>query len=226
MNLKHQKIILLQIFSQVSFLVIGALLACAEEDGKYKPDSTTTSATTIRPYTWTPRAWNDPAWREARPHTWNNNNWDSRWNSDPRWNSNVDPRWNVDPRINHTVGHNSWNRWNSPSWPNSRRYDGGVYGDYRTIRLDEKADLRGYHYVYETVGGVNAEEIGTFENVGLRHEGQKINGQVIITDREGVLYKINYQVESREAYIPRGSREAERVPPTIARLLALMETHK
>lgn len=184
-------------------------MACAEDDGKYKPE-TTTSTTTIRPYTWTPRAWNDPSWtRDGRPHNWNwNQNYPNTWNTDPRF--------AVDPRYNYT-GYNQWNR---PTW------NRGVYGDYRTIKLDEKADLRGYHYVYETVGGVNAEEIGTFENVGLRHEGQKINGQVIITDRDGVLYKINYQVESREAYIPRGSREAERVPPTIARLLALMESHK
>lgn len=188
-------------------------MACAEDDGKYKPE-TTTSTTTIRPYTWTPRAWTDPSWaRDGRPHNWNwNQNHPNTWNADPRW--------NVDPRYNYT-GYNSWNRYN-PTWNRGV----GVYGDYRTIKLDEKADLRGYHYVYETVGGVNAEEIGTFENVGLRHEGQKINGQVIITDREGALYKINYQVESREAYIPRGSREAERVPPTIARLLALMESHK
>lgn len=184
-------------------------MVCAEEDGKYKPDATTTP-TTIRPYTWTPRAWYDTT---TRPANWN-------WNNRAPWNPSVDPR--VDARFNYT-GHNNWNRHN-PSW--GRGYDPAVYSDYRTIRLDEKADYRGYHYVYETVGGVNAEEIGTFENVGLRHEGQKINGQVIITDRDGVLYKINYQVESREAYIHRGSREAERVPPTIARLLALMESHK
>jgi hypothetical protein len=71
-----------------------------------------------------------------------------------------------------------------------------------------------------------AEETGVFESIGLRHEGTRITGTVQITDRDGVIYKINYQADTKEPYIARGGREAERVPPTIARLLALLETHK
>jgi hypothetical protein len=191
-------------------LVIGAFLAYAEEEGKYRPDLATTSTTTtstIRPYTWNPR-WN-PSWNIQNPN-WNdgrvNNNWDRT--NRGRWN-NTGYNWN--PQQDWTR-----NRWDNPA-----------YGrDWRTLRLDETADARGYTYVYETVGGIVAEENGVFETVALRHDGQRINGQVIITDREGVTYKINYQVESKEPYVARGLREAERVPPTIARLLALLESHK
>lgn len=70
------------------------------------------------------------------------------------------------------------------------------------------------------------EENGTFENIGLRHEGVRAVGSITITDRDGVTYKISYQSDSKEAYIPRGGREPERIPPSLTRLLALMETHK
>lgn len=194
-------------------MVIGAFLALAEEDGKYRPDPTTTTTTTstIRPYTWNPR-WN-PSWNVQNPN-WNAQN--------PNWNNNWDRtyrgRWN-----NNNTGYN-WNQ--QHDWTRNR-YDPAYGRDWRTLRLDETADARGYTYVYETVGGIVAEENGVFETVGLRlHDGQRINGQVIITDRDGVTYKINYQVESKEPYVARGHREAERVPPSIARLLALLETHK
>lgn len=183
--------------------MVSAILACAEDT------SSTTSTSTVRPYSWTPR-YNDP-------------NWNTRWNQHvPQT-----PNWGQD--------RNNWNRWNHTGyqgndWNRNRwdtRYDAAYPRDWRTLRLDEKADARGYVYVYDTVAGIVAEETGVFEGIGLRHEGQKIHGQVIITDpRDGVIYKINYQAESKEPYVHRGSREAERVPPTIARLLALLEAHK
>lgn len=70
-----------------------------------------------------------------------------------------------------------------------------------------------------------AEEVGVFENIGLKIEGIRTQGYVQITDVEGVTYRIDYQSDSKEAYIPpRG--EAARVPPTIVKLLALLESHK
>jgi hypothetical protein len=92
--------------------------------------------------------------------------------------------------------------------------------------LDEVADARGYQYDYETVGGIKVLETGTIEHVGLRHEGVRAVGTITITDRDGVIYKLNYQSESKEPYIPRGAREPERIPPTIVRALALLESHK
>lgn len=176
-------------------LVIGAFFAYAAED------LITTSTSTIRPLSWTPR-YNDPAWNTR--NNWGNDRWNHRWNN---------------------TGFNQ-NDWNRNRWDS--RYPHDAYPrDWRTLRLEEKSDVRGYTYVYETVGGVIAEETGIFESIGLRHEGQRIHGQVTITDpRDGVIYKINYQADSKEAYVPRGSREAERIPPTIVRLLALLETHK
>lgn len=70
-----------------------------------------------------------------------------------------------------------------------------------------------------------AEEVGVFENIGLKTEGIRTQGYVQITDREGVTYRIDYQSDSKEAYIPRGV-EAPRVPPTIVKMLALLESHK
>jgi len=81
-------------------------------------------------------------------------------------------------------------------------------------------------FSYETVDGVLAEEAGTFENIGLRNEGIRAQGYVTITDREGVKFRIDYQADSKDAYIPRGSREVNRVPPSIVKLLALLESHK
>lgn len=192
-------------------MLLAVALAYAAED------STTTITSTIRPYTWTPRAADPNNWNRWNYNDWNrNHDWNRNNNNDwtrKRWDWN---RWN-----NTGYNHNDWNRnrWDS-------RYD-GYPRDWRTLRLEEKADARGYTYVYETVGGIIAEETGVFESVGLRHEGQRIHGQVTITDpRDGVIYKINYQTESKEAYVHRGNRDAERVPPTIARLLALLESHK
>jgi Insect cuticle protein len=78
---------------------------------------------------------------------------------------------------------------------------------------------------YETVGGIVAEEVGTFKNIGLRNEGVRTVGYVEITDPEGVSFRIDYQADSKDAYItPRG--EAPRTPPSIIKLLALLEAHK
>lgn len=83
------------------------------------------------------------------------------------------------------------------------------------------------NFRYETVGGILAEEVGTFENVGLKTEGIRAQGYVQITDPQGVSFRIDYQADSKDAYIPRGDgREAPRTPPSIVKLLALMELHK
>ncbi|XP_070495107.1 uncharacterized protein [Chironomus tepperi] len=203
----------------VVFIAV-AVLALADDDGKYRPEATTKTplivpvTTTLRPK-WNDPRWSDPRW--AGHQGWNNNHWNNNWN---RYNST----WN------------DWNRpagaWGSQPWTGNR-YNVDALGrpitrhpDWRTIRLDEKADVRGYQYVYETVGGILVEENGTFENIGLRHEGVRAVGVITITDRDGVTYKLTYQSDSKEAYIPRGAREPDRIPPSLTRLLALMETHK
>ncbi|KAG5675019.1 hypothetical protein PVAND_004959 [Polypedilum vanderplanki] len=194
----------------MKFLTITIVLACAfislaeNNDGKYRPEAvttqTTTTPTTIRPA----NRWNDPrwGWNTGINTNWNNpaarNDW--RWRNTNQW----DPRYNVD----------------AAGRPINR------FNDWRTIHLDEVADARGYQYDYETVGGIKVLETGTFENVGLRHEGVRAVGSIVITDRDGVIYKINYQSESKDAYIPRGAREPERIPPTLAKALALLESHK
>jgi hypothetical protein len=104
---------------------------------------------------------------------------------------------------------------------------GRPYTDWRTVRLDEKVDAKGYRYVYETVGGILAEEVGTFENIGLKTEGVRAQGYVQITDpRDGVTYRIDYQSDIKDPYVARGNREVLRTPPTIVKLLALLEAHK
>lgn len=72
-----------------------------------------------------------------------------------------------------------------------------------------------------------AEEVGTFENIGLKTEGVRSQGFVQITDVDGVTYRIDYQSDSKDAHVPRGAgREAPRTPPTIIKLLSLLESHK
>lgn len=125
-------------------------------------------------------------------------------------------------------------------------YSPRSYHDYRTIRLDEKVDAKGYRYVwvatlqwrsnissysvslfsYETVGGILAEEVGTFQNIGLKTEGVRAQGYVQITDNDGISYRIDYQTEGRNAYVPPARGEAPRTPPSIVKLLSLMELHK
>lgn len=78
---------------------------------------------------------------------------------------------------------------------------------------------------YETVGGILAEEVGTFENFGLKNEGVRAQGSVTIKDLEGVVFRIDYQTDSKDAYIPRAG-EAPRTPPSIVKLLSLLESHK
>lgn len=78
---------------------------------------------------------------------------------------------------------------------------------------------------YETVGGILAEEVGTFQNIGLKNEGVRVQGYVQITDTNGVTFRIDYQSDQKEAYIPpRG--EAPRTPPSIVKLLSLLDLHK
>lgn len=72
-----------------------------------------------------------------------------------------------------------------------------------------------------------AEEVGVFENIGLKNEGVRSQGSVVITDPQGVSFRIDYQVDSKDAYVPRGDgREPPRTPPSLVKLLALMESHK
>lgn len=70
------------------------------------------------------------------------------------------------------------------------------------------------------------QETGTFENIGLSTVGVRAVGTIQITDRDGVIYKLNYQSDSKEAYIPRAGREPDRIPPAITKVLALLESHK
>lgn len=79
---------------------------------------------------------------------------------------------------------------------------------------------------YETVGGILAEEVGTFQNIGLKNEGVRVQGYVQITDTDGVSYRIDYQSDSKEVYIPPRGGEAPRTPPALVKLLSLLELHK
>lgn len=79
---------------------------------------------------------------------------------------------------------------------------------------------------YETVGGILAEEVGTFNNYGLKNEGLRTQGSVQITDVTGVVYRIDYQTDTKDAYIPRTAGEAPKTPPSIVKLLSLLESHK
>lgn len=81
-------------------------------------------------------------------------------------------------------------------------------------------------FSYETVGGILAEEVGTFLNIGLKTEGVRAQGYVQITDNNGVSYRIDYQTEGRDAYVPPIRGEAPRTPPSIVKLLSLLELHK
>lgn len=102
--------------------------------------------------------------------------------------------------------------------------------DIATCKSHKSFNLRLSHQLkiacrYETVGGIVAEEVGTFQTLGLPNEGVRTVGFVEITDPDGIAYRIDYQAVSKEAYItPRG--EAPRTPPSIVKLLALLEAHK
>lgn len=99
------------------------------------------------------------------------------------------------------------------------------YHDHRTIRLEQKVDAKGYVYKYETIGGIKAEEVGTFKQIGLRNAGVRSQGYVQITDNDGVVYRIDYSTDSDETYVAsRG--ETPRTPPSILKLLSLLELHK
>lgn len=60
----------------------------------------------------------------------------------------------------------------------------------------------------------------------MRNEGVKAQGFVQISGVDGISYRIDYVTESKEVFIPHGDREVLRTPPTIIKMLALLESRK
>lgn len=237
------------IFIQLQIFVLllaSVLIALGQDDGRYRPTEAAVPITVVpRVFPTTTRVpvyrYNDPrsdpryGWNSGR---WSNDRHDPRYETTPRFDARYNPSTTSTKMMWYVfLFHSLFLTVGKPYTPRS-------YHDYRTIRLDEKVDSKGYRYVYvsvwyvlinrdnfyslrryETVGGILAEEVGSFENFGLKNEGVRAQGSVQITDPAGVVYRIDYQTDSKDAYIPRVG-EAPRTPPSIVKLLSLLESHK
>jgi hypothetical protein len=98
-----------------------------------------------------------------------------------------------------------------PSW---------VRDTWKTIRLENKVELDGYHYTFETETGILAEEVGRLENKGLFNEGLKAQGYFQFVDEKGVLNRFDYESELAPV-LPKGVN-VPKVPPTIEKMLKFL----
>ena len=98
-----------------------------------------------------------------------------------------------------------------PSW---------VKDTWKTIRLENKVELDGYRYVFETETGILAEEVGRLENKGLFNEGIKAQGYFQFIDETGVLNRFDYESELAPI-LPKGVN-VPKVPPTLEKLMRFL----
>jgi hypothetical protein len=82
---------------------------------------------------------------------------------------------------------------------------------------------------YETARGIYAEEVGTYDIIGLgKPTGVRIQGFVQIKDGGLETFRMDYQASSKDPEVARRSpivRDQERIPPTMARALELLISH-
>lgn len=78
---------------------------------------------------------------------------------------------------------------------------------------------------YETINGLLAEEVGQFENPGLKNEGTRVQGFVQLSSRDEVIHRIDYNTfyKGDNAAL---RDPATKTPPAIAQLIAIMNSQR
>ncbi|XP_073846325.1 cuticular protein 49Ab [Musca autumnalis] len=87
------------------------------------------------------------------------------------------------------------------------------------IRLEDKVEEDGYHYLYETENGILAEENGRIEALQT-DPGLRSKGFYEYTGDDGNLYRVEYTADDN-GFVAQGDHIPE-VPPHIPKLLAYL----
>lgn len=104
---------------------------------------------------------------------------------------------------------------------------GNGFGDkyennqYRILKKVEKVEQDGYHYLYETENGIEAEEQGKLANVGTDDEGMRAHGFYTYTGPDNVVYTVRYTADEN-GFVPEGAH-IPTPPPIPAAILRALE---
>jgi hypothetical protein len=75
---------------------------------------------------------------------------------------------------------------------------------------------------------LQAEEVGYFENIGLKHEGTKVQGFVQLTGRDSteVIFRMDYTTFHKGDNPAVTQQPPAKMPPTITELLAILNANR
>lgn len=78
---------------------------------------------------------------------------------------------------------------------------------------------------YETISGLLAEEVGQFENIGLKNAGTRVQGFVQLTTRDDIVHRIDYNTFYKGDN-PALREPAGKTPPALAQLIAILSAER